>query len=337
MGRRITGGWRLPLLLAAGAAAIFLLRRVLGALAFQLGAGALMMAGALPLCRLLERRMKPGAAAVASLLLMGAALALLLMIFLPPAIRQLRQLAGEAPALLARLEALWRTAASWLRERGVDVTPVQEEVFSLISSRAGEAVTALAGWLRRMASGLGRLLLTPLLAFYLLRDRRRISAALTLLLPVSCRAQGVRAAREMRRETVAYLRGQLLLSLSVGALTALALLLAGTPGWLMLGLLMGVMELVPYIGPVIAGVPAVLLATQHGWTRALWTLLALVGVQQLEGAVLSPRLLGGATQLHPMAVLLLITSGGILMGPVGMMAILPAVVALRGALRGWRT
>ena len=52
--------------------------------------------------------------------------------------------------------------------------------------------------------------------------------------------------------------------------------------------------------------------------------------------MLSPRLLGGATQMHPMAVLLLISAGGVLMGPVGMVAILPVVVGLRGALRGWR-
>ncbi|MBQ2954702.1 MAG: AI-2E family transporter [Clostridia bacterium] len=336
MERRITRAWRLPLLLGAGALGAFLLRRVLGALAVQLGVGALMMACALPLCRLLERRMKPGAAALTALLMMAAALGLLLLVFLPPIIRQLRQLAVEAPVLLARLEAAWRSVAAWLRERGVDLTPVQEDLFGLVSRSAGGVVAALAGWLRRMLSGLGRLLLTPLLAFYLLRDRRRISAALTLLLPVSCRAQGVRAAREMRRETFCFLRGQLLLSLAVGGLTALALLMTGTPGWLMLGLLMGVMELVPYIGPIIAGIPAVLLAWQGGWSHALWTLLALLGVQQLEGAVLSPRLLGGATQLHPMAVLLLITAGGILMGPMGMMAILPAVVALRGALRGWR-
>ncbi|MBR5330981.1 MAG: AI-2E family transporter, partial [Akkermansia sp.] len=82
----------------------------------------------------------------------------------------------------------------------------------------------------------------------------------TLLLPVQHRARGVRAAREMKRETAAFLRGQLLLSLAVGSMTALGLAITGTPGWLLLGILMGVMEMVPYVGPVLAGVPAVLLA-----------------------------------------------------------------------------
>ena len=159
----------------------------------------------------------------------------------------------------------------------------------------------------------------------------RISAAAGQLA-----ARGIRAAREMRRESALYLRGQLILSLFVAAMTALALLLTRTPGALLLGLFMGVMELIPYIGPFIAGVPAVLLALQSGWTAALWTLLAICLVQQVEANLLSPRLLSGATRLHPLAVLLAIAFGGMAGGVVGMMAALPVVVCVRGAVRGWR-
>lgn len=76
----------------------------------------------------------------------------------------------------------------------------------------------------------------------------------------------VLAAREMRRETAGFLRGQLLLSGMVGLLTGLGLLLVGTPGWLVLGVLMGIMELIPYIGPIIAGIPAGA-AGAFGWVE----------------------------------------------------------------------
>ena len=105
---------------------------------------------------------------------------------------------------------------------------------------------------------------------------------------------------------------------------------------LLLGLLMGVMELVPYIGPVLAGIPAVLMALQSGWTQALWTLLVLWTVQQVEGSFLSPRLLSGATRLHPLTVLLAISAGGIFSGTLGMLLALPVVVSVRGAMRGLR-
>lgn len=330
------GRRRLLLFLGAGTAAVFLLRRALLALGMQLAAAAVLMLLALPLCRMLEKRLPPSAAALTSLLLLGAGAAALLMTLLPPLFRQLTQLAEDLPGLLAWLKGLWQHLSDWLKGRGMDMTPIREELFAQVSRRMGDAVTGLANMLRKAFSSAGRMMLAPLLSFYLLRDRKRIAAGLTLLLPVAFRTRGVRAAREMRRETAAFFRGQLLLSLAVGVLTALGLLLTGTPGWLLLGLLMGVMELIPYIGPFIAGIPAVLLALQNGWIRALWTLAVLFAVQQIEGTILSPRLLAGATQLHPMAVLLLVSAGGILAGPLGMVAVIPAVVSVRGALRGWR-
>lgn len=327
---------RLSLLIGFGLLAAFLLREVLWALGIQLAAGALLMLLALPLCRLLERRLPPAAAAVTALLALGAGAAGLLILLLPPIVRQVQQLAADLPAIMAWAGEWWQRAADLLQSRGMDVSPVRDELFAMLSSRAGDIVSGLLSALSRLIGSVSRLLLAPLLAFYLLRDRRRIATGLTLLLPVQHRSQGVRAAREMRRETAAFLRGQLLLSLAVGALTALGLLLTGTPGWLLLGLLMGVMETVPYIGPVIAGVPAVLLSLRSGWGSAVWTLAVLFAVQQLEGVVLSPRLLAGATRLHPMAVLLLVSAGGMLAGPLGMVLVIPAVVSVRGALRGWQ-
>ncbi len=328
--------WRLFALIGAGAAALFLLRNILAALAVQLLAAAGLMLLALPLCRVLERSLPPGLAAVTALLLLAVMVGGGLLLILPPVIRQVQQLTAAFPQFVSWAQERWKTIALWLSERGMDVSPVKEQLFSQLTEQVGGIVSRVMGTLGQLAGAVGKMLLAPLLAFYLLRDRKRIAAALTLLLPVKHRAKGVRAAREMRRETAAYLRGQLLLSVAVAALTALALLLTGTPGWLLMGVLMGVLEMVPYVGPFIAGVPAVLLALQNGWITALWTVAALFLVQQAEGAFLSPRLLAGATQLHPMAVLLLVSAGGMLGGAVGMVLVIPVVVSVRGALRGWR-
>ena len=326
------------LIAAAGAALVagFLLRRVLWALLAQMTAAAVLMLLALPLCRLLEERWSSSLAAGVSLCVLAAIVVAGVLLLVPPVVRQFQQLTDALPALIAWCQKRLQLLQAWLQERDISLLPARDELFGQLGSRIGRWVTSLAAMVGRAAHGLSQLLLSPLLAFYLLRDRRKIAAGLTLTIPVRYRSRAVRAAREMRRETACFLRGQLILSLVVGAFTAVALMVVGTPGWLLLGVFMGIMELVPYIGPFIAGVPAVLLGMQGGLARALWTLGALVLVQQLEGTFLSPRMLSGATRLHPLTVLLAISAGGMLGGAVGMVLMIPAVVSVRGALRGWR-
>lgn len=328
--------WRLILFAVGGLVAAVLLWDVLRALAMQLLAAALLMLLALPLCRHLERRMPGGVAAAVSLAMLLVAAVLVLMLLVPPVVGQIQTLMASLPGLVENLKGHLTRFTGWMEGRGINLTAMRDGLFGRITEAAGGLVARAMGMATGLIGNLSKVLLSPLMAFYLLRDRRRIAAGLTLLLPVQHRARGVRAAREMKRESAAFFRGQLVLSLAVGGMTAVGLMLTGTPGWLLLGVLMGVLELVPYIGPVIAGVPAVLLALQGGWARALWTLAVLVVIQQIEGAVLSPRLVGGATALHPMMVLLLVSAGGMIGGALGMVAVIPVVVSVRGALRGWR-
>lgn len=336
-GRTLTAHrWRLIFWGAGAAIAVILLWDVLRAIAMQMLAASLLMLLALPLCRALEKKLPGGWAAALSLAGLLAGAAVLMLILLPPAIRQVQQLTALLPTLMENLRVWLQQLTAWINDRGLDLAPLRDGLLGKLTGAAGELVTRAVSTATRIVSSLSKVLLSPLLAFYLLRDRRKIAAGLTLLLPVQHRARGVRAAREMRRETAAYLRGQLLLSLAVGGMTGLGLLLTGTPGWLLLGVMMGILELVPYIGPFIAGVPAVLLALQGGWVKALWTLAVLVVIQEVEGAVLSPRLLGGATSLHPMTVLLLVSAGGMIAGALGMVMVIPVVVSARGAMRGWR-
>ena len=328
--------WTAGLLLAGAAALVIALRPLIAAMLSLLAVAGLLMLLALPLCRALEKRMPAGAAAAVALLTLLAAALLLLTGLIPPILRQSALLMSRLPALLADAQTLLARWSDALEARGIPAGDMQAALFARISSAAGQLATSLVQWIRRLSGSVSQWLLAPLLSFYLLRDRKRLGTLLSLLLPVQYRARGIRAAREMRRESALYLRGQLLLSLFVAAMTALALLLTRTPAALLLGLLMGVMELIPYIGPFIAGVPAVLLALQSGWTAALWTLLAICLVQQVEANLLSPRLLSGATRLHPLTVLLAIAFGGMAGGAVGMMLVLPMIVCVRGAVRGWR-
>lgn len=327
---------KLVVALLCAVAALIALRGVVTSMLTLLAVSLLLEWMALPICRVLEKRLGASVAAALSLLMLLIGSLLLLWGLIPPLVQQVRQLAVRLPAALAWVQELLTAVSSRLTERGFPASNLQGELAARLTSAIGQAAAMVVSAIQRLSGSVSQWLLSPLIAFYLLRDRKQLCTLLTLLLPLEYRARGVRAAREMRRESALYFRGQLLLSGAVGAMTAIALLLTRTPGAVLLGLLMGVLELIPYIGPVLAGLPAVLLSLQSGWTAALWTLVALCAVQQIEANLLSPRLLSGATRLHPLTVLLAIAFGGMVGGAIGMMLMLPAVVCVRGAVRGWR-
>lgn len=300
----------------------------------QLFLGLLVMLAALPLMFRLEKRLSSNWAATLAMAGLSAGLLLFLLVLIPPLAGQARQIGSALPELYRQVGELLRRGEEWLSQNGVAVDQRMRESLlekgeSLLSGAAGSLTKRLNG----IAGGIGRWMLAPVFAFYLLRDRRRIADWLLSLLPPGRREMTVRIVREMGRESVGYLRGQLLVSLAVGGFTGLGLLLCGVPSWLLLGLLMGILELIPYVGPFLGGVLVALFAWPGGWSRMLWSLGVVVLVQQLEGGMLSPQLMSETTRLHPIVVLLCVMAGGAAGGIAGVLLAIPAVLCVRAALR----
>ena len=299
----------------------------------------LLFAAALPLCRRLEGLMPRPWAAGCAVSLLALGLLGLIGLITPMAVSQISLIAAEAPRLLSTVQSMWDRIVSheWARLLGLG------------SEGPGQWIAKLSQWLRESLPGLiagigngmdalSRAFLAPVLTFYFLRDRELFGYRLSLCVPLKHRRRVLHALQEMRREAGGYIRGQLLVALAVGILTALGLLAVGVPAWLVLGLLMGACEFIPYIGPLIGGVPIALFSLPMGFHSLLWGLGVTVLVQQIEGYFLSPRLMGEATGLHPVSVLLLLSAGGLLFGLGGMVAAVPAYVCLCGAARVlWET
>ena len=324
---------------AAGFALLaLLLWRPLGRLLWQLLFALLMTALALPLAKALEKRMNGTLAALAAVGLLVAALLGMVGLLVPPLLEQVRLIIAQAPQLLRQLQAVWEQVRQeeWIAALG-EAGGLPESWLARAAAWAGEKLPALLSLATSGFDALSRAFLSPLLAFYFLRDREMFSYQLSLWIPLRRRREMLAALQAMRRETGGYLRGQLLVALAVGVLTALGLLLVGIPAWLALGLLMGLCELIPYVGPLIGGVPIALFSLPLGFTATLWALGVTIAVQQIEGLFLSPFLMAGATGLHPVYVVLLLSAGGLLLGLPGMVIALPAFLCVRGGLRTLRT
>ncbi len=313
---------------------VLILWKVVWALIVQIAFGLLVMAAALPICRRLEKKLSKGVAASISMLILGGVAAVFILLLVPLLWRQTGQLAGMLPGILMQMRGKLEVAQEWLSRQGVPVNGnTQKVMLDKVQEMAGGILPSLmnraAGWV----NNLSKLFLAPVFAFYFLRDREELAQRISLWVPLRYRRKAVAVAREMRREISGYWRGQLMISGVIGGMTALGLLIVGVPAWLLLGLLMGLLELVPYIGPVLGTIPVFLFSLPLGWGRVAWAIGVVVLVQQLEGGMISPNLMSGATKLHPVTVLLAISAGGLAGGITGMLLAVPIIVSLRGGMR----
>ncbi|NJD20211.1 MAG: AI-2E family transporter, partial [Gemmatimonadetes bacterium] len=201
---------------------------------------------------------------------------------------------------------------------------------------------ALAGWAWQSVLGMGRgigafltiagyVVLTPVLTFYLLRDWDRLREAAADLIPAPRRESFLSLAREYDHLLGRYLRGQVTVAACAGLITGVGLALVSFPHAAMLGLLVAVFNVVPYLGLVLSLVPAVFLAVVSGSVGTSLLKVAVVyGVEQiLENTLISPRIVGESVGLHPVWVLLALAVGAFYFGFVGLLIGVPAAVGIK--------
>lgn len=270
-----------------------------------------------------------------AILLVYAVLALLMTVvvlgLLPAAYREVQRLAQGLPEFLAQgrtwlsaLQARYQAAGlpDGMRD-GIDG-------YLLDLERQGNrlAAGAVGGLLGLLEWGL-YLVLAPIFAYYILKDLDRLRRAVTWALPRRWRRTTWLLVHRVDGVLAGFVRGQLLLALMVGLLAALAVRLLGLRYALLLGLWAAVAELVPYVGPVVGALPAVLSGMMVSPVRGLQVALAYAIIQQLETAVLGPKILGENVGLHPLAVLCAVLAGGYLAGLPGMVLAVPVAGVLR--------
>ena len=254
----------------------------------------------------------------------------------PALIRQALAMAAEAPRVLAALEetVLGRVDLPLLDLKAVDGQAVADFLQSRLAGIAQGVQAAVLGLGRGIASMVtvaGYLVLTPVLGFYLLRDYDEIVARAGALLPARVRDRAVEFLVEYDALLSRYLRGQVLVALIVGGITGLGLLVAGIPYSLLLGSVVAVLGVVPYLGVILSLIPAVLIALVMPEPGVALIKVAVVYAvaQGLEGAVVSPRIVGDSVGLHPVWILLALSLGGFVFGFAGLLIGVPLAVGVK--------
>lgn len=211
---------------------------------------------------------------------------------------------------------------SAVRQAGARLTTAAQAVI-------GQTVGAVTSTVAFIAS----LVIVPVWLFYLLYDQNRFIRKGVEVIPSQIRADTVNVVRIADRILSQYLRGQLLLCLVVGVLATVGLALLGVPFFAVLGLIAGIFEILPFVGPIIGMVPAVLVAVIERPILGLWTLLLFIGIQQVENTVLVPRISGKAVELHPALIVLVLIIGSQVAGLTGAILAVPITAIIRDVFK----
>lgn len=172
-------------------------------------------------------------------------------------------------------------------------------------------------------------LLALIIAYYFLKDAEFFKGVVLSLVPGRWRSGITAMGREINSILSNFVQGQLLTALIVGVLEVIGLVAVGTRYPLVLGLVGGIANVIPYFGPFIGAVPAVAVALLQSPVKALLTAAVFIVVQQLDNSLISPKIIEGKLGMHPVTTILVILIGGEFFGIVGMLLSVPVAAILR--------
>lgn len=197
-------------------------------------------------------------------------------------------------------------AASWL-------TDYIGQVMKAVTSFSGKII-----WL------IIAMILIPFITFFLLKDGDSIKRAMIRIIPGRYSGTTVEVLQKIDRQIGRYIRGRIAEALILSALTIIGLRILGVKYYLVIGGIAGFANLIPYIGPVMIGIPPVILAGyQYGFFHMLVTSIFLISLQIIDNTILVPLIVGKSVDLHPIVTIFVVIVGGQLLGFLGMIVAVP--------------
>lgn len=306
-----------------------------------LGFSVLLAYALLPAVALLERvpigrarHLSRGAAAAIVMLALVGVVGWLLALAVPRIGAEAAQFATVAPGTLRQLmDALesWAAASGYAKAIGPALEQARAGLPDLIPQLGG----TLAGWTGRLVGGVGSLFgfaMVPLLAFYLLADSSAVQSSALSFVPVELRPELRRVGEAVNRALLSYVRGQAVVCLVTGAAAALVLALLQFPAALLLGVLAGLAQVIPYVGFTVTVITIALVGLSVDPFHALLGAAVYFVVDWVTGTFITPRVMERYLKMHPFVVTVSVIVGARLLGPAGALLALPGAAVLQALI-----
>ncbi len=275
----------------------------------------------------LHRRKVPRLVASVSIVLgILAIMVLVVYLFVPVLTDQIWQLISALPYAFSQLSEWFEQLAS---RTGLPVGGGDGPSFSTLASWGRRILGGALGLFESLTTLAFGLVVAVFVPLYLAANPEPVVGWGVRFFPPDSRPRAREVLSKMRRNLLNWLKGRILSMALVGILWTVVLYLIGIPAPLFLGVLAGLLEFVPYVGPVISTIPPVLLALAGEPRDVLWVLLSYLVIQQIEGYLLTPLIEGRMTALHPAVVIVAVTVAGAAFGFLGILLAVPATVVAK--------
>jgi predicted PurR-regulated permease PerM len=210
------------------------------------------------------------------------------------------------------------------------------EAFRYVKSNALDIIQFGKAVISKVARGIFLLFMTLMVAGYIMHTRESIIGFFRTLVPATARIGFDHLLWRIDRGLAGVVRGQLLICLVNGVLSAIGFALFGLKYWPILAIVAAIMSIIPIFGSILSSIPAVLIGLTQGFWVALWVLLWIIGIHQIEANLLNPKIIGVAAKIHPVLVVLALIIGEHFFGLWGALLGVPALSLAQSVFQHFR-
>ena len=260
-------------------------------------------------------------------------LILLLVLVVPEFISQLRELIGQVPSLVADIKNFIINLFSKFKDSEIDINTIQTNIITQLENFAtgltNDSLSGIVNTVTKILSSSATVILGIIIGLYFSLDFNKIVAYIKGIIPKKHKEDGNKLIHELNAMVRGYVNGTLFTSLVVTFFTFVGLIISGISSPLLFAIFCGITNIIPYFGPYIGGIPTIIVAFSISPMCGIIVTITIVLVQTIEGNIINPIIVGKATDIHPITIVIGLLVFEHYFGIVGMILATPVIGAIK--------
>ncbi|WP_379971171.1 AI-2E family transporter [Ectobacillus sp. sgz5001026] len=289
-----------------------------------------------PLVSFLESKKMRRSLSIFLIYLVAASIIFLIVYNLGPILqRQTTSLINNAPYLLesARLKIIELEHNEWINRfqtnGNLSLANLSDQAYKYLSftlSNLGSNVVNIIGIVTSIVTVF---VTVPFILFYMLKEGENIPKLIVRFLPTSQRDHGYQILLDLDKALSSYIQGQIFISMCVGVMLYIGYVIIGIDYSLVLAIVAMLVNVIPFLGPIIASIPAIIVAFLMSPAMVVKVLIVVIIAHQIEGNIISPQIMGRSLSIHPLTIISLLLVSGSLAGVLGLILAIPTYAVLK--------